>query len=573
MSGLPTVPGMSFSLLTPPTTRFGPRLGTVLLKRPGSTAEISIQTPSFLASTSRGVIPHLSRDHYGSTGIRWVNLPFESFLDVPPPIPTLVGGKNPLHSFLGYSLGQHIVSMSVRDPADGREMPPNGKTHISSYSLRGVRKVTSTEWTSYTYSCKPDIIFALSDTPFTNPPYSQKRLTKSIERSASWLVNIISPASTSTTLASSSTDSEYKPNVLVHMAGASSVLARRAFAESLVETLFSPDADLIKPLKRLDEGVFGYTFDLVPIRLSLEAAEKKHQNTLYPPAESVPDTPTPAVTPAVASPAPSTPLQELNLDLVIPSHTDQLPPLLQASLEPLPIGKLRLVNTVQTPHEVLRLISSVGIDIFDGYWAQRAADIGVALDFTFPAPSSSSFSPSSPSTKARANGKRDLGHNLYDSSYTHDFSGFSSVVTCACSACAPIVPVERIYHGIDDPSFSGEPMPSPSQLPRVKPSFTRAYAHHLLHTHEMSAHSLLVMHNLAILDNFFAGIRTRLEQNPEKWEEEVKRFEVFYDEKMEVCEDAKRMWRDVELARGKGRLAREKKKQTKEDPLGTSVEL
>jgi queuine tRNA-ribosyltransferase len=69
--------GFSFSLLTPPSVRFGPRLGEFILKRIEQD-EIQIQTPNFLTTTSRGVIPHLSRDHYGSSGISWVNVPFES---------------------------------------------------------------------------------------------------------------------------------------------------------------------------------------------------------------------------------------------------------------------------------------------------------------------------------------------------------------------------------------------------------------------------------------------------------------------------------------------------------------
>ena len=40
--------------------------------------------------------------------------------------------------------------------------------------------------------------------------------------------------------------------------------------------------------------------------------------------------------------------------------------------------------------------------------------------------------------------------------------------------------------------------------------FSRAYLHHLLHTHEMSAHTFLAAHNLAVLDAFFAGIRSTL---------------------------------------------------------------
>jgi len=62
-------------------------------------------------------------------------------LDVHPPVPTLAPGKNPLHSFLGFSTDNHVISMSIRDPADEREMPANGKLHVCAYSLRGVRKV------------------------------------------------------------------------------------------------------------------------------------------------------------------------------------------------------------------------------------------------------------------------------------------------------------------------------------------------------------------------------------------------------------------------------------------------
>lgn len=60
-----------------------------------------------------------------------------------PPLPTLYPGKDPLHTFLGYTPGRQIVSLSARDPDDGRQMPPNGNTALSVYTLRGVRKVRS----------------------------------------------------------------------------------------------------------------------------------------------------------------------------------------------------------------------------------------------------------------------------------------------------------------------------------------------------------------------------------------------------------------------------------------------
>jgi len=45
---------------------------------------------------------------------------------------------------LGYQLNKHVLIMSVRDPADGREMPANGQTHQSAVCIRGVRKVNTT---------------------------------------------------------------------------------------------------------------------------------------------------------------------------------------------------------------------------------------------------------------------------------------------------------------------------------------------------------------------------------------------------------------------------------------------
>jgi queuine tRNA-ribosyltransferase len=88
----------------------------------------------------------------------------------------------------------------------------------------------------------------------------------------------------------------------------------------------------------------------------------------------------------------------------------------------------------------------------------------------------------------------------------------------------------------------------------------------------MSAHALLVMHNLAVLDAFFAGVRGLILDAPENWDAEVLKFGEQYDETMVVFERAKARWKEVELARGKGRLAREKEKR-EEGNVGTSVEV
>ncbi|KAJ3496394.1 hypothetical protein NLJ89_g10491 [Agrocybe chaxingu] len=532
MANLSPSPSFSFSLATP--KRYGPRLGNIIFRRPGlssssepSQAQLEIKTPGILATTSRGVIPHLSRDHQRRTGaIRWVNVPFETFLEHNPPVPTLQPGANPLHTFLGFLPGRQVVSLSARDPYDGREMPPNGKDHVSVYSLRGVRKLSPNDWRSHVLGCQPDVVFSLSDTPFTDPPYSQKRLTKSIERSATWLANLLRPIDTGIRL-----------NVLVHMAGGTSIPARKAFAESLLEKLYGPEAEAVKPFATLDEGVLGYSFDLLPLRQSLEAQDRKTA-ILFPPPD--------------------------NTDFA--TRTEQIVPLLKASLASTPEDKVRLVNSAESPHEILKYISDVGVDLFDAHWAQRAADVGVALDFEFPIRQN----------VIEGDKKKDVGNNLYDERYALDFGTFASCFRgtlpssssadqdtrpiCPCAACSPIAPSAKIYHGADTPSFSLEPSTSDSEI-AYRPPYTRAYVHHLLHTHEMSAHALLVMHNLEVLDAFFAGIRAVLADNPEKWDKEVERFERTYDGSMLVCVQARVRWREVDLARGKGRLAREKTKQ------------
>ena len=135
----------------------------------------------------------------------------------------------------------------------------------------------------------------------------------------------------------------------------------------------------------------------------------------------------------------------------------------------------------------------------------------------------------------------------------------------------------------DSGTSSSTLSPSPMQY---EPPFTRAYIHHLLHTHEMSAHALLVMHNLTVVEAFFEGIREVLRgsvdavlpdvehdsiDGTEKkydWIHEVDLFNAAYDGSLRVVDDAMEMWKDVDLARGKGRLGREKEREKERQEQG-----
>ncbi|KAJ7188465.1 tRNA-guanine(15) transglycosylase-like protein [Mycena filopes] len=441
---------LSFSVAS--SSRFGPRRGDLTLLR--ATTSISISTPGLMVATSRGVVSHLGRDQYKRTPtLRVIQIPFESFLENSPPTPTLQPGLNPLHTFLGFNPDQHLLALTLRDPADPKETPANGHDYISASTGRGMKKITPAQWRTHARACAPDLVVALPDIPWTLPPFSQKRTTKSIERTAAWLAHMLEPA-------------PQPLNILVHMAGGITEPARRAFTDSLTETLHGKEAENVRPHKCLDDGVSGYVFDL-------------------------------------------------------------------ASLTSAPSTKLRVVNSVASPHEILRLVRDVGVDIFDSKWAQDAAHLGVALDFTFPVPT--------------VTGKqRDLGHNLFRAEYAHDFSLFSDSSPCLCGACAPVASPTILAHSVHDVHTPVPPTP-----------YTRAYVHHLLHTHEMSAHALLVMHNLAVLDAFFAGVRGVIDGGHD-FNGEVERFADEFDEAHSVIllSEARTMWKDVDMARGKGRMTR-----------------
>ena len=169
----------------------------------------------------------------------------------------------------------------------------------------------------------------MSDTPFTHPPYSQKRMTKSIERSTSWLLNLLQARGPA--IASS---------IFVQMAGGVSIAARKAFAEGLVEPLSGPESNAAPHLNTLDDGVAGYTFDLVPLHLALAATEESSPVTLKPTT-------------------PSSFPEKLFFNRYR-APVSSIVPLLQTSLGSVPVTKPRQMNSVTSPHDILRLIQDVG---------------------------------------------------------------------------------------------------------------------------------------------------------------------------------------------------------------------
>lgn len=263
---------------------------------------------------------------------------------------------------------------------------------------------------------------------------SNKRLHKSIRRSLHWAHQI--------TQALQTRDNNDAPPLLVPLPGSSNPGARRAFSHDLVDpdTLadFTPPnaAPQPQPDASIDDRVWGYV------------------------------------------------LRWPHLSHSLPSQA--ICELFNTSLQALPPAKFRLALNPSGPHAILHLIRHVGVDAFVEDFNFRLADAGVALDFEF-------GQAANPVTSANFSQMQDVGINLFDPVYEHDFTPLSS---------SPLAEVSR----------KEQPL-------------TRAYLHHLLNVHELSAHILLNLHNSRATAAFFTRIRELLVTGADSF---VQAYDTFF---------------------------------------------
>lgn len=139
-----------------------------------------------------------------------------------------------------------------------------------------------------------------------------------------------------------------------------------------------------------------------------------------------------------------------------PSSVGQLPADLKS------LCRLSLVDA-KTPHELLAQVA-LGIDILTAPFLQDATDAGVCLSFSFPAPLLAAQTPKQP-----------LGIDMWDQEHITSMEALKE--GCPCYTCQ---------------------------------RHSRAYVQHLLSAKEMLAWTLLQIHNLQILDQFFSDIRSSI---------------------------------------------------------------
>ena len=423
-------------------------------------------------------------------------------------------------------------------------MPANTNAFIQVQTIRGIKKVSNEEWCQWARILRPDVLYALPDVPKTQGganedeavgkvsvipgegrAVSQKRTGKSLDRTAAWLESLLSETTPQLT---DGELNEQRPPVFVQLMGGRRARARDEFSRMLLGKLDKPDSEKVGGLRTLDEGVAGYVVELVDLPTKAfqfppppDLKERGGQTE-----EDFEDN--------VGDDVEGNPVH-------VPVNPSTVTSLIRTSFELLPQSKPRIAHTAPSPHSILRLVLECGMDLFDTVWATEAADLGVALEFEFPAP-----------THASGSGLLPIGRNLFDEPYATDFSvlGVGLRNHSGCASCHPRFSDAPLMHSNAD----DEQHPKDN----TAPGYTRAYIHHLLHTHEMSSYTLLHLHNLAVVEEFFVSIRTILKLSCGEFEKEVRRFYDVYDSTMRVLEGARVSWRCVEDARGKGRLKRER---------------
>lgn len=143
-------------------------------------------------------------------------------------------------------------------------------------------------------------------------------------------------------------------------------------------------------------------------------------------------------------------------------------------------------HTPASPQELLRQVS-LGMDLFTVPFVNDATDAGIVLNFTFPPPRKSE--------DAEVTSRQSLGIDMWQVEHSESVTQLSE--GCTCYAC-------NKHH--------------------------RAYVQHLLTAKEMLGWVLIQLHNHAILEAFFAGVRNSIENGT--FDEDVTLFEAFYEPKL-----------------------------------------
>ncbi|RDW95083.1 putative queuine tRNA-ribosyltransferase-like protein [Coleophoma crateriformis] len=155
-----------------------------------------LNTPDFLAVSSRGVVPHLTPDVLAShTHFSGVHMALEDYIEKTgngkkqPPILSCGGNISPLHAFT--AMPTHIMSLLTprRTPAVSAPVA-NSKTSIALFTSTGFQPLTNADYIEAIRTLKPDIAIALGDIPY-GVKTGVKRTARMGDRTEQWLSELL----------------------------------------------------------------------------------------------------------------------------------------------------------------------------------------------------------------------------------------------------------------------------------------------------------------------------------------------------------------------------------------------
>lgn len=335
----------------------------------------SLQTPTFLASTSRGVIPHLTPDNVAQIkhSIPGTFAGAEDFLDALPnrTVPFLQAPV-PIRELLCLPEETPIV-LSTRRSLPVPSPQPNGNEFITIMTSEGNRKMPTKTYYEFSSKFKPDVLLSPADIPNLSPggrPGNNRRRNM-LQRSEKWLNELVS---------------YLEENKLIDLID--------IFAPVLPGISFEHHKQYLDKINdSLGHHISGVAFWSSRCgRLSEKQAQLELKRHSAKTDEKNGDT--------------------LELDLgLFSSYFPKVP---------------RLYSTgISTPQGILDFIIN-GMDIVVSDCVGGFTDAGVALDFTFPVPNSDADRANEAAQQQPQ--VRPLGYNLWDPNYVTDMSELGCLV-------------------------------------------------------------------------------------------------------------------------------------------------
>ncbi|EGX52669.1 hypothetical protein AOL_s00007g452 [Orbilia oligospora ATCC 24927] len=151
----------------------------------------TVQTPNFLAPTSRGVVPHISPDNFErNTGVEGVFVALEDFIEkAPQRIPPLYTYPSTLRSFISLPSSAFLLLSARRSP--NITCPKaNSDANLSILTSVGFRDLPIKDYVSAVIRLEPDIVLGIADIANTVSP-GKNRVQKMVNRTVKWLDELL----------------------------------------------------------------------------------------------------------------------------------------------------------------------------------------------------------------------------------------------------------------------------------------------------------------------------------------------------------------------------------------------